>query len=113
MLKRIALTAAVIATLALSLVSTAFAGRGEPSANSSRADTLRGARCVVAGVRFLVENNLLVAAAKQQVDYDTIDSDSGGSEGLINTDLPTPSFLPLGTVIRLHFTNPELFDWCN
>ena len=62
---------------------------------------------------FLVQNNLLVAAARQQVDYDTIDSDSGGSEGLINTDLPPHSFLPLLTVIKLHYTNPELFDWCN
>ena len=64
-------------------------------------------------MNFLVKNDLLVAAARQQVDYDTIDSDSGGSEGAINTDLPSPSFLPLGTVIKLHYTNPELFDWCN
>ena len=62
--------------------------------------------------RFLIQNDLLRAAALQQIDYDTIDSDSGGSEGLINTDLPPGSFLSLGTVIRLHFTNPELFDWC-
>ena len=85
-----------------------------PGASSSKgSDSLRGLRCVAAGVNFLVENKLLGAAARQQVDYDTIDSDSGGSEGLINTDLPTPSFLPLWTVIKLHYTNPELFDWCN
>ena len=47
----------------------------------------------------------------QQIDYSTLDSGTGGA-GLINADLPNPSYLSLGTVIRLHFTNPELFDWC-
>jgi hypothetical protein len=32
---------------------------------------------------------------------------------LINTNLPTPAFLPPGAVVDLHFTNPELFDWCS
>ena len=82
-------------------------------ASSKSVGSFRGARCVAAGVKFLIKNDLLAAAARQQVDYDTIDSDSGGSEGAINTDLPSPSFLPLGTVIRLHYTNPALFDWCN
>ena len=82
-------------------------------ASSKSVGSFRGVRCVAAGVKFLITNDLLVAAARQQVDYDTIDSDSGGSEGAINTDLPSPSFLPLGTVIKLHYTNPELFDWCN
>jgi uncharacterized surface protein with fasciclin (FAS1) repeats len=82
------------------------------AASSKSVGSFRGVRCVAAGVKFLVKNDLLVAAARQQVDYDTIDSDSGGSEGAINTDLPSPSFLPLATVIRLHYTNPELFDWC-
>ncbi len=107
MLRRIALTLAIAATAAIALVPAA--GASSPRS----ADSLRGARCVAAGVRFLIQNDLLAAAARRQVDYDTIDSDSGGSEGLINADLPSPSFLPLGTVIRLHFTNPELFDWCN
>ena len=105
-LKKIALTLAVAAASVLLLVPTAGASSRHP-------DSLRGVRCVAAGVNFLVQNNLLVAAARQQVDYDTIDSDSGGSEGLINTDLPPHSFLPLLTVIKLHYTNPELFDWCN
>lgn len=82
-------------------------------ASAKSVGSLRGVRCVAAGVKFLIKNDLLVAAARQQVDYDTIDSDSGGSEGAINTDLPTPAFLPLGTVIKLHYTNPELFDWCS
>jgi hypothetical protein len=105
MLRRIALTLAIAATVVLALVPVA-------GASSRSADSVRGARCVAAGVQFLIQNNLLVAAARRQVDYDAIDSDSGGSEGLINTDLPAGSFLPLLTVIQLHFTNPELFDWC-
>ncbi len=106
MTKRLILIAVVALTAALSLVSVGNAEvrRGD--------DSVRGLRCVVAGVTFLIDNGLFIAAVRQQVDYDTIDSDSGGSEGLINTDLPTPSFLPLRTVIQLHYTNPELFDWC-
>jgi hypothetical protein len=105
MFKRIALTGAVAAAAALALVPASIAGGG----NSSNA--IAGARCVKAGVGFLVQNNLLRAAALQQIDYSTLDSGPGGA-GLINTDLPNPSYLSLGTVIRLHFTNPELFDWC-
>ena len=108
-MKKVALTLATAAAAVVALVPAANASTG-PARN---AEAIKGARCVAAGVRFLIQNDLLIAAARQQVDYDTIDSDSGGSEGLINTDLPSPSFLPLGTVIRLHFTNPELFDWCN
>ena len=106
MLRRIALLLATAAAVVLTVVPTA-------GASPRHSDSLRGARRVAAGVNFLVQNNLLVAAARQQVDYDTIDSDSGGSEGAINTDLPTPSFLRLWTGTRLHYTNPELFDWCN
>ena len=108
MLKRIALTMAIAATAVLTLVPAASSAGPRPGS-----DTLRGIRCVAAGVNFLAKNDLLIPALRRQVDYDTIDSDSGGSEGLINTNLPSPSFLPLGTVIQLHYTNPELFDWCN
>jgi hypothetical protein len=106
MLKRLSLTAALVATLTLLVAPVAEARGGKPDKPVS------GAQCVKNGVRFLIKNDLLVAAAQQEIDYDTIDSDSGGSEGLINTDLPPESFLPLGTVILLHYTNPELFDWC-
>ncbi|HEX7143773.1 MAG TPA: hypothetical protein VF225_00560 [Gaiellaceae bacterium] len=106
MLKRFALLLSV-AMLA------AFAVTAAPVSANGGSDAVRGARCVVAGVKFLASNGLLVKAALRQVDYDTIDSDGGGDAGLINADLPTPAFLPLGEVIRLHFTNPELFDWCN
>lgn len=104
MVKRAFATLLVAGIAALSLTATA------PASDS---DAVRGARCVAAGVRFLVENDLLRPAALRQIDYDTIDSDGGGDGGLINTDLPAGSFLPLGTVIRLHFTNPDLFDWCS
>ena len=104
MLRKITGTLAIAATAAVALVPNA----GASSPRSS--DAIAGARCVQAGVGFLLENGLLSAAARQQIDYDSIDSDSGGSEGA-NTNLPAGSFLPLGAVIRLHFTNPELFDW--
>ena len=82
MLRKIALTLAIAATAAVALVPTAAA------ASPQGADAIAGARCVQAGVRFLLENDLLVAAARQQIDYDAIDSDSGGSEGAINTTCP-------------------------
>ena len=104
MLKRLALLGATATAAALAFSTTATA--------SNSSDAIAGARCVKAGVTFLVQNNLLKAAALRQIDYDTIDSDGGGDAGLINTDLPPGSYLSLGTVIRLHFTNPELFDWC-
>ena len=107
-MRKLVLTLATAAAAVAALVPTATAA---PSAQG--AEAVRGARCIASGVRVLVENDLLTAAARQQIDYDTIDSDSGGSEGAINTDLPAGSYLPLGAVIRLHFTNPELFDWCS
>lgn len=105
MIKRTLVTLAVALVAALSLTATAPASGGS--------DAVRGARCVAAGVSFLVQNGLLKEAALRQIDYDMLDSDGGGDAGAINTDLPPGSFLSLGTVIRLHFTNPELFDWCN
>ncbi|MGZ8717059.1 MAG: hypothetical protein ACXWYO_08125 [Gaiellaceae bacterium] len=110
MMRKVLLTLAIAAASVLMLVPAA--GASSRASESSRSDAFRGVRCVAAGVKFLIKNDLLIPAARQQVDYDTIDSDSGGSEGAINTDLPSPSFLPLSTVIRLHYTNPELFDWC-
>ena len=114
MLKRLALAGAIAATAALALVPAALAGGG----NSSNA--IAGARCVKAGVTFLVQNNLLRAAALRQIDYSDLDSDETNppnddtytADGAINTDLPNGANLALGEVIRLHFTNPELFDWC-
>jgi hypothetical protein len=109
MIRKLGMLAAVAAT-ALMVVSSATAA---PRTTQSTQGTKAGVRCVIAGVTFLTQNNLLSAAAQRKIDYDAIDSDTGNGEGAINTDLPAGSFLSLGTVIRLHFTNPELFDWCN
>lgn len=114
MRKRIALVAAVIGIAALALVPAATAG---PLGSSGSSE---GIRCVRAGVTFLVQNNLLVAAALRRIDYSDLDTDATNppnddtynASGSINTDLPNGSNLPLGEVIRLHYTNPELFDWC-
>ena len=113
MRKRITLVAAVAGIAALGLVPASLAGGG----NSSNAT--EGARCVKAGVAFLVENDLLRAAALRQIDYSDLDTDAGAGNddtynaaGPINADLPNGANLALGEVIRLHFTNPELFDWC-
>jgi hypothetical protein len=110
MLKRLALLGGTATPAALAFTTTATAS------NSSNA--IAGARCVKAGVAFLVDNNLLEAAALRQIDYSDLDSDMTNnddvftSSGPINTDLPNGSYLSLGNVIRLHFTNPEPVDWC-
>lgn len=115
MRKRIALVTAVVAVGALGLVPVSTAGGG----NSSNA--IEGARCVQAGVAFLVQNDLLRAAALRQIDYSDLDTDTApapgnddtySTSGPVNTDLPNGANLSLGDVIRLHFTSPELFDWC-
>jgi len=112
MLKKIALLAAIVSVAALALAPVGSASRSS--------DAVQGARCVKAGVSFLVQNNLLVAAALRQIDYSDLDTDATNppnddtynASGPINTDLPNGSNLSLGEVIRLHYTNPELFDWC-
>jgi hypothetical protein len=113
--QRIALVAAVVGAAALGLAPASLAGGG----NSSTA--IDGVRCVRAGVTFLADNGLLRAAALQQIDYSDLDTDAGpapgnddtySTSGAINADLPNGANLSLGEVIRLHFTNPELFDWC-
>jgi hypothetical protein len=114
MRKHIALVGAVVG-VALALVPAAMAGGGSSS------NAIEGARCVKAGVTFLVQNDLLRAAALRQIDYSDLDTDAGpapgnddaySTSGAINTDLPNGANLSLGEVIRLHFTTPELFDWC-
>ncbi len=115
MRKRIALITTVVGAAALGLVPPSFAGGGNAP------NAIEGARCVKAGVTFLVQNDLLSAAAVRQIDYSDLDTDVGPTpgnddtynvSGPINTDLPNGANLSLGDVVRLHFTNPELFDWC-
>jgi hypothetical protein len=115
MRQRIALVAAVVCTTALGVAPAAMAQGGSSSS------AIEGVRCVRAGVSFLVQNDLLRAAALRQIDYSDLDTDAGpapgnddtySTSGAINADLPNGSNLSLGDVIRLHYTNPELFDWC-
>jgi hypothetical protein len=84
---------------------TASAAQAAPVTEAN----LDGARCVVAGVTFLRENGLLRAAALRQIDYSTL---ADPEDGPIYTSLPEGSYLSLGTVVRLHHTNPALFEWC-
>ena len=111
-MKRVALLAAIVAAAALAVVPTAGAGSSDPA---------RGLRCVKAGVTTLVQLGLLRDALLRRVDYSDYDTDTGafpddvtsGPEGgPINTDLPNGSNLSLFQVVSLHYTNPELFDWC-
>ena len=44
------------------------------------------------------------------MDYAPLKLNGAGSSRVA---LPAGSFLPLGTVISLHRTNPELFAWCD
>jgi hypothetical protein len=96
-----------IAASALAVTSTALAGGGS-SQNAREA-----AACVQAGIGTLVSLGLIDEAARGQIDYDALDSDSAPfTSGAINANLPPGSFIPLKDVVSLHRTNPELFDWC-
>jgi hypothetical protein len=110
MLKRFAALGVI---LVVALASTAVAVAGSNGWGWGKQGTLSGEKCVQAGVNFLIKNDLIEAAAKGEIDYDAIDSDTPPyTSGLINTDLPAGSYLPLGAVVELHLSNPELFDWC-
>ncbi len=88
-------------------------GVASVSDTASAATPREGAKCVASGVRFLASNGLFRDAARQKLDYAPLDA-SGTND--IRTELnPTggPAFLPLRTVIKLHYTNPELFSWCD
>jgi hypothetical protein len=103
MRKRLAAIAVAVATSAgaLGLSSVAAAGPAD--------DARAGAACVRAGIGTLIELGLLREAALRQIDYSTL---ADPENGPIFAELPEGSFLSLGEVVRLHFTNPELFAWC-
>jgi hypothetical protein len=90
-------------------VAAATVGFGSASTVSA-APKNAGAACVQDGIGFLKTNGLLQAAAKKQIDYSTLGPNGAG---LIRVQLPANSFLPLGQVVKLHTTNPELFTWCD
>lgn len=85
-------------------------GVASVSDTASAATPREGAKCVASGVRFLASNGLLRDAFRQKVDYAPLDVDGTGD---IRIDLGDEAFLPLSTVIKLHYTDPELFSWCD
>ena len=97
---------AVAITAGVAAATVGFGATGTASAAPNNA----GAACVQDGIGFLKANGLLQAAAKKQVDYSTLGPNGAG---LIRVQLPENSFLPLGQVVKLHTTNPELFTWCD
>jgi hypothetical protein len=106
MFKKLMLVGAVAAS-ALAVTSSALAGGGN-SQNAREAAT-----CVQAGIGTLVSLGLIDEAARGQIDYDSLDSDSAPfTSGLINADLPAGSYIPLKDVVALHRSSPQLFDWC-
>jgi hypothetical protein len=68
-----------------------------------------GAYCVQQGIGTLKSLGALQAAAQGKVDYSAF---ADATTGPIFLDMPEGTFLSLGTVVKLHTTNPELFAWC-
>ncbi|MEV4416167.1 hypothetical protein [Catellatospora sp. NPDC049609] len=99
-------TKAVGLGLAAAFASLAFAS---PAAAAAQATPREGAACVRAGVSTLIKLGLLRDAALRRIDYSTL---ADPANGPIFADLPEGSYLSLGTVVKLHYTNPELFAWC-
>ena len=93
--------AIAVTVVALGLGSALAAKPSNPGA---------GGACVQAGLGTLKSLGLLEAAAQKQIDYSTL---ADPVDGPIFLDLPEGSFLSLGQVVRLHASNPELFEWCN
>jgi len=96
--------ATATAIAAVALTSTALT-----AAPAAAAPADGGAACVQKGIATLKDLGLLQAAAQRQIDYSTL---ADPVDGPIFADLPEGSFLPLGQVVKLHLTNPELFAWC-
>jgi hypothetical protein len=96
---------AIALTAGVAAATVGFGAAGTASA----APNERGA-CVQAGIGFLKANGLLQKAAQKKIDYSTLGPDGAG---LIRVQLDEGSFLPLGQVVKLHTTNPELFTWCD
>ncbi|MGC1210307.1 MAG: hypothetical protein WA890_03430 [Micromonospora sp.] len=90
-------------------VAAAFVATLAVATPASAAPANPGAACVQAGLGTLKSLGLLQAAAQQKIDYSTLADPAAGP---IFADLPAGSYLSLGTVVKLHTTNPELFAWC-
>ena len=102
---------AIALTAGVAAATVGFGATGTASAAPKNA----GAACVQDGIGFLKANGLLQAAAQKQIDYRLLGPDADGSpfQGLIRVQLDEGCFLPLGQVVKLHTTNPELFTWCD
>jgi hypothetical protein len=97
---------AIALTAGVAAATMGFGATGTASAAPKSA----GAACVQDGIGFLKDNGLLRQAAQRKIDYSTLGPEGAG---LIRVQLPEGSFLSLGKVVKLHFTNPELFTWCD
>jgi hypothetical protein len=85
------LAALVVTAAALAVAPTASAGGIAPATPGVKS----GPACVVAGVGFLIKNNLLVSVARNGLNLTAL----GGPNQTVS----------LGTVIKLHLTQPEIF----
>ena len=104
-MKKTAIALGAAALLTVGMAAPAVAKPADTPKNE-------GAACVQAGIGTLKELGVLQLAAKKQYDYQPLGSQEGGA-GLIGIEFGEESvFLPLGQVVKLHTTNPELFAWC-
>ena len=87
----------------LGLGTVALAGPPSPSKAAGK-----GA-CVQAGIGTLMDLGALQAAAKQDVNYAAFDVTGTGA---IAVELGDEFFAPLGAIVKLHVTHPEVFSWC-
>ena len=96
-------------TTAVGVTMAALAAGLAVATPASAAPSNEGAKCVQAGISTLKSLGLLQAAAQRKIDYSTL---ADPQSGPIFADLPSGSYLSLGSVVKLHHTNPELFIWC-
>jgi hypothetical protein len=83
------------------IAAVALAATLASATPASATPSNEGAACIQAGLGTLKSAGLLQDAAQKQVDYSTLVA-----------GLPAGTYLPLGQVVKLHKTNPELFSWC-
>jgi hypothetical protein len=91
MRKLVVLAALTVTAIVLAVAPTASAGVIAPATPGVKS----GPACVVAGVSFLIKNNLLIPVAKNGLNLTAL----GGPDQTVS----------LATVIRLHLTKPATF----
>jgi hypothetical protein len=112
MIKKLAIGAGALAlTAGVVVAAPASAAPKDPGKPMSD-----GAWCVQQGIGTLKALDLLQTAAKGELDYAPLGSQPGGL-GFINIAFTSEQvedgvYLSLGTVVKLHTTNLEYFDWC-